>query len=117
MKLKRTLFCFLLSSSFLISGCQQDEGKGDYSGVSDLIADRNKARYEVKEKPPSRPNTQRKTAPQTKPSRTKEEELSYVVLYEQEVDIIGSDSGRTLAKGVAYVNKKGQIVRIKILKE
>ena len=117
MKSKRVLFLCVLGLVFLISACGEENGVDDFSGVSDLIADRNKARYEVKENPPAKKNSPRSPSPQAKSSTSKEDELSYVILYEQDVDIIGSDSGRTLAKGVAYVNKKGQIVRIKLLKE
>lgn len=123
MKSGKIICCFFLVSFFLVSACQDgDESKskkGDYSGVSNLIADRNKARYETVEKP-----SQRKTAKTVSTSKSrkeqskpKKEELATAILYEQKVKIVGSDSGRTLAKGVAYVNKKGQIVRIKLIKE
>lgn len=39
---------------FLISSCSDEKNKDSFSGVSDLIADRNKARYEVAKKPPQR---------------------------------------------------------------
>ena len=107
---------------FLISACQDEKGKGDYSGVSDLIAERNKARFEKAKNTPKKSTTSKKRivnkTPITKPdSNLNKEELSSIILYKEEVEIVGSDSQRILAKGVAYVNKKGQIVRIKILKE
>jgi hypothetical protein len=90
--------------------------------LSELIFERNKARHELAEKKSIR-NTDSKPV-EDKISKSKiesnsqsEEEISSVVLYEEKVDIIGSKSRRTLSKGVAYIDKKGQIVRIKILKE
>lgn len=117
------LFCFsCLFLFFLISACQDDkEKKNDYSGVSDLIFERNKARHERAEKTPVK-NINSKSQEENIITSKQEsdsiaEEISSIVLYEEKVDIIGSDSRRALARGVAYINKKGQIVRIKILKE
>ncbi len=113
-------FCLLLL--FLASACQDGkEKKEDYSGVSDLISERNKARHVAVEKDTVK-NTYSKSVEEnistSKPEPDpKAEDFSSIALYEEKVDIIGSDSQRTLAKGVAYVNKQGQIVRIKILKE
>ncbi len=117
------IFCYIcLVLFFLILACQDDkETKNDYSGVSDLISERNKSRYDTAEKNPlktvgSKP-TEEKINTSKQESDSKTEEVLSIVLYEEKVDIIGSESNRTLAKGVAYINKKGQIVRIKILKE
>lgn len=117
------LFCFIgLLLLFLISACRNDdEKKNDYSGLSNLISDRNKARRETAEKTPVK-NTGSKSGSENvvaskRESDTQAEEISSIVLYEEKVDIIASKSNRPLAKGVAYINKKGQIVRIKILQE
>ena len=111
-----------MSLFFLISACSDEKKNDNFSGVSDLIADRNKARYDVAKKPSQKKAVTRKTI--TGKSRTldsssksKKEEISSIVLYEQNIEIVGADSRRIMAKGVAYVNKKGQIVRIKILRE
>ncbi len=112
------LFCLF----FLLSACQDDKEKNDYSGVGELISDRNKARYEMAKNSSRKSSSSKKiTANKTKPlkfeSKSKKEEISSIVLYEEDIEVVGSKSGRTLAKGVAYINKKGQIVKIKILKE
>ncbi len=113
----------ILALVFLSSGCQDDNGKDDYSGVSDLIADRNKARYHQAERSsgkPDRPDTtplEKETSSRLESEASRNEALSSIALYEEDVEIIGSASGRSLAKGVAYINKNGQIVRIKILKK
>ena len=107
---------------FLISACQDEKGKDDYSGVSELIAGRNNARYQVVENPPkksasSTKRTTNKTNTSKSVSTSQKEELSTIILYEEVVEIVGSKSGRTLAKAIASINKKGQIVKIRILKE
>jgi len=115
------LLFFLLSLFFLISACQdkndEQKKKNDFSGMAGLIADRNKARYDVAENPPTQKTTKRKLIRKTKTAEEKKELLATAILYEQKIKVVGSDSGRTLATGVAYINKKGQIVRIKITKE
>jgi hypothetical protein len=116
--------CVLLF--FLASACTEDkEKKEDFSGVSDLISERNKARHVTVEKfpaqdagPKSAPKSEEETITIPKQeSGPRAEEVSSIVLYEERVDIVVSESRRTLAKAVAYINKQGQIVRIKILKE
>jgi len=107
---------------FLISACDDEKGKNDYSGVSKLIAERNKARYETKEHSSEKSVTKRKTTiseTSSSPSKntSKKDKLSSIILYEEDVEIVGAKSQRTLAKGVAYINKKGQIVKIKLSKK
>jgi hypothetical protein len=122
MKSQKKILFAMFGIFFLISGCQNEDQKDDYTGVSDLISERNKIRYQKSEKPLKRIVTPKKiTTNDTnaiKPeSISKEEELSSIVLYEQDVEIVNSKSNKVLAKGVAYINKKGQIVKIKILKK
>lgn len=122
MKSKKKILFAVMGVFFLVSACQDDQKKGNYSGVSDMIAERNKARFDNAENPPkkrvvSKKRTTSKSSTSKSTSSSKKEELLSIILYEEDVAIVGSDSGRTLAKGVAYINKKGQIVRIKILKE
>ncbi|MBU1340856.1 MAG: hypothetical protein KKE44_24595 [Proteobacteria bacterium] len=116
MKSGKKILYAVLGLFFLISACRDDNKKNDYSGVSDLISERNKARYEVAENPPKK-RTTNKTNTSAPEVTSENEALSSIVLYEEDVEIVASKSQRILAKGVAYVNKKGQIVRIKIIKE
>ncbi len=116
------LLCLTLGLSLLISACSDEKEKGDYSGVSELIAGRNKARYDVAEKPSQKKQVvQKRVAGQSSPTaqrqKTKPEQINSVVLFEQNIDIVGTDSQKRLAKGVAYINKQGQIVRIKIIRD
>ena len=105
----------------LISGC--DDGKDDYSGFSELVAQRNEARKSISgqnaKKSKSDPKTLdhgAKEAGSTAKSKQKES-VSSIVLYERKIDIIDTSSNVQLAKGIAYLNKEGQIVRIKVIKE
>jgi len=119
-------FFFIFLGMFLLisASCQGEKEENDYSVVSQLISDRNSARYNAveKQRQKSKKSKDSKTEAANRPNvsksstDSKKEELSAVILYEEGVEILASKSGRTLAKGVAYINKKGQIVRIKILK-
>ncbi len=117
------IFLYLLMSLFLlISACSDENKKDDFSGVSDLIANRNKARYDAAKKSSQKKDVTRKKITGSSntsvlSSNSKKEEISSIILYEQDIEIMGTKSRRIMAKGVAYVNKKGQIVRIKILRE
>jgi hypothetical protein len=120
----RKLFVYVLAILFflILTSCEDKKKDNDFSGVSRLIADRNKARYENTEKsipnqkPTSKKEIIKKNSTVKSESSSKEKELSSIVLYEENVKILGSKSGKTLAKGVAYINKQGQIVKLKIIK-
>ena len=129
MRAKNCFVYLLLGFIFLFfSSCQDENEKNDFSGVGRLIASRNKARYDAAEKLPqkeqsvdktnvSKKNTTDRTNDLKSESNSRQEKLSSIVLYEEKIKILGSKSGRTLANGVAYINKKGEIVKIKILKK
>ena len=117
------IFLWFFASLMCLSliSCQNDKKDDDFSGVSTLIANRNKSRYEVadsamQEKNETSNKTNDKVNSVKSGSKSKREKLSSIVLYKENVKILGSKSGRTLAKGVAYINKQGDIVKIKILK-
>ncbi len=122
MKLANCFWIAFLGLFFLVSACQDEKEKNDYSGVSKLIAERNKARYHAAEDSPKKSvSSTKRTTSKTNTSKSvsplKKEELSTIILYEEVVEIVGSKSGKTLAKAIASINKKGQIVKIRILKE
>ena len=128
MRAKNCFVYLLLGFVFLIfSSCQDENENNDFSGVGKLIASRNKARYDAAEKLPpkeqsidkinvSEQNTTDRTNALESEPNSRQEQLSSIVLYEEKIKILGSKSGRILANGVAYINKKGEIVKIKILK-
>jgi hypothetical protein len=121
MKSRTVFLCIFLGVFLLVSACRDEREKKDYSGFSKLIAERNQARQKGVENSPENSGHSKKTSTNNTrssnaPSASKKEKLSSIILYQEDVDIVGSKSQRTLAKGVAYLNKQGQIVRIKILK-
>ncbi|WP_300457708.1 hypothetical protein [Desulfobacula sp.] len=122
MKSRVFFLCAVFLGGLLVSACQEEREKNDYSGFSKLIAERNKARHKgvensLENKESSKKTSTNNTGSSTSSSTEKKEKLSSIILYQEDVKIVGSKSQRTLAKGVAYLNKQGQIVRIRILKE
>ena len=121
MKLRTIFLCMVLGGLFLVSACQDEREKKDYSGFSKLIAERNSARQKgvensLENRGRSKEMPTNNTRGSDASSALNKEKFSSIILYEEDVEILGSESQRTLAKGVAYLNKQGQIVRIKILK-
>lgn len=115
------LSIFLMVMLFFCAGCSEDQ-KGDYKGVSELITSRNQARSSIKKKPGSTTASEQKetSAAEQHPDqqgvsgRQDEEEISPIILYEEKVIIVSQSSDKKLAEGIAYINKQGQIVRLKI---
>jgi len=105
----------------LLTAC--DDRKDEYSGLADLVAERNEARKSLSEQTVRKKNLDRQDAKDGLKEDTaivrslKKEEISSVVLYEKQIEVVDSSSRMAIAKGVAYMNKEGQIVKIKILKE
>lgn len=107
----------IFSSTFLVAvfvylffaGCGRDDG--DYEGVGKLVSDRNSARL-------ARDSSKKKSAGsgESLPSEIKEGAQSGDVLLEEEVQVVGLSSGKILAKGTAFLDKKGKIVNIRIRK-
>ncbi len=115
----------LLFSVFLIltcAGCNDDSEK--FSGVSKLIAQRHQARLDHAGQEAAQQAAQAggkdsvgKPSPGAAGENTgKPSDTRYALeeLYQKEVEIIDSSSGTSLAKGLATVDKHGQIIKIKI---
>lgn len=100
-----TAACLCLFLTAFAAGCEKEQNKKDeaFQGVGQLISDRNKARYNAAEK---------EAGGSTKDSQAQKESMSN--LYEENVEIVSSSTNRTLGKGVAYLDKEGKIVYIKI---
>ena len=113
------LILFIVSLMAVLPACNSEDD--NYSGVGKLIADRNKMRYQLAEETG---NNKGKTGPsdQSIDSVSKDaseqlarkKELSTNVLNEKKIVIIDSSSGKPLGQGVAYVNQKGEIIKIKL---
>lgn len=113
------LISFLVFFVAVLPSCKNEDD--NYSGVGKLIADRNKMRYRLAEE---RENNKGKTRPSNQKNDSvskdalervaRKKELSTNVLDERQIVIVDSSSGTPLAQGVAYLNKQGKIVKIKL---
>lgn len=117
----RVLTVGFLLLALAAAGCSQEE-KSDYKGVSDIISNRNKARRSVGkypsksfDEPLDQDRGDASTAVQSDRQQEEGEEIQSIILYEEEVTIVSEVSRKELARGVAYINKQGQIVRLKIV--
>ncbi len=98
----------------LLPACE--DKKEDYTGFSNLVAERAAARQSVSEEKAREKHKESPGLDAKKDSaktRQTEEKVS-PILYEREVQIVDTSSQKALAKGVAYINKQGQIVKIKL---
>lgn len=113
--MRRILFLACLLLFFACSSCE--DGKEDYSGLSELVAQRQKARKALAGKT-SDPSDSKSVTQTTKPGTgDKKEDRRSGSLYKKEVEIIDAISGTPLGKGIAYLDKEGDIIKIKIKKE
>ncbi len=115
------VLCCLFFSVLVLSAC--DDKKDGFSGLSDLVKERQGIRQTLSEKT-ARKNALEKQGAKADPKEDtvidrvkKKEEMSAIVLYERDIEVVDSFSQQPLAKGIAYLNKEGQIVKIKIIKE
>nr|WP_320190075.1 hypothetical protein [uncultured Desulfobacter sp.] len=113
------LISFLVFLMAVLSSC---EGEDDnYSGVGKLIADRNKMRYQLADetgnnKGTTGPSDQNidSVAKDGSENVALQKKLSTNVLDEKKIVIVETASGKPLGQGVAYLNQKGEIVKIKL---
>jgi hypothetical protein len=116
------LISFLVFVMALLSAC---EGEDDnYSGVGKLIADRNRMRHHLAGEAGNSENdkgdigsSNQKTdsgAGNATEKAASKPQLSTNVLAEKKIVIMDTASGKPLGQGVAYVDKQGNIVKIKL---
>ena len=112
-------FVVCISVLCLLSACDRKEDQ--YAGLSDLVTDRQEVRKTISEE-----NAQKKKlekvlkndqSDSNLSSSDAEEVISPVVVYEKQIEILDSASKIPLAKGVAFMNKSGQIVKIKVYRK
>ncbi len=96
---------------FFLAACE--EKKDPYSGFSNLVAERQELRKAISKEREQEKNT----TPESEKPKSVKTDRSATVLYEKQIEITDSVSGKPLAKGIAYLTKEGNITRIKILKE
>lgn len=115
----RALAFVIAGLFFLIGGCE-DKKEDPYSGLSNMVAERNEARRLIKEDNLSKKTgvrVNKKDPPAVDQPVKKQGDMSAAIIYERPVEITDSESGLEIAKGVAYLNKEGKIVRIKLVEE
>ncbi len=93
-------------------GCNSEKESEEYKGVGKLMAERNRARYASAERKTSKGGSSRKTDLTPKKRGGASE-----IIIEENVRIISTASGRTLAKGIVYLDKGGKIMNIKVIKD
>lgn len=102
---------------FVLSVCACNEKEDPYSDLSRLVAERNEARKAIARER----KLMEKDAPGAIQSKKKgvpkKGDVATVALVERKVSITDSNSGTVMARGVAYLDKSGKIVRIKIIKD
>lgn len=100
--------CLCLFLTAFATGCEKEKKKKDeaFQGVGRLISERNKARYD---------SAGQGSTGGSRDSGAGKEPMS--TLYEEKVEIVSTSSNRTLGKGVAYLDKEGKIVYIKITRK
>ena len=117
MSLGRALVWLLVMLALLFPGCE-NEKKDPYSGLSRIVAERNEARRVISDQKAREkggaPKANRSTTQSS--AAGKKNVSSGSSLSERQVLIVDAVSGNRIAKGVAYLNENGKIVRIKILK-
>jgi hypothetical protein len=115
MKLRQILGCLLLGL-MVLPAC--DDKRDDFSGLSGLVEERNEVRQALSKK-----NSQEKVLEGKTPSSVsldmekKNTGVSPVILYERNVEVVDSATKKSLIKGIAYLNKEGQVVKIKIIRD
>lgn len=116
MKWVKLILTGLICFCFFVTAACKEKNEDDFSGVANLISDRNKARYSRAGKSVSENNQADEKPEKQIASKTpiKKEPLPSPALSKKEVQIIDAQSGSILGKGTAYINNDGNIVQLKL---
>ncbi|WDP91419.1 MAG: hypothetical protein HUN04_17615 [Desulfobacter sp.] len=108
---------FLLAAA-TTAGCDRD--KEQFSGLSEMVAERHQVRRSLSDEDGGTGKVGKKAGESTEiagdPAQPGKE-LASGILFEKQIQILDAQSKTPLAKGVAYLDKQGRIVRIKIIKK
>ena len=109
---KRNLL-FIFFAAIVICGCSGDKNEDDYKVIGEMIAARNKARQK---KSLSTSNEQQAESSKSDvPSETAGNDKK-IMMFEEEVDIISTSTGKVIARATAYLDRSGKIINIRIKK-
>ncbi|SLM28857.1 conserved exported hypothetical protein [Desulfamplus magnetovallimortis] len=114
--IKASLF-LVASAMLLLNACSNDESTGDYSGVGKLISDRNKARIRKAASDSQEQNSTDQSSSFNDGSEdASSERITPGLTFEENVKIVSESSGKTIARAIAYLDKSGRIINIRIMK-
>ncbi|PIE61215.1 MAG: hypothetical protein CSA29_04525 [Desulfobacterales bacterium] len=111
----RVIFFFIFVSGIL-AGCSEDE---KFSGFSEMVAGRQQVRQEISGNNVDKQTNQAESEDSNVARSHKyidPDKLSLGHLFEKKIEIIDTSSKITLAQGIAFLDKQGRIVRIKIIR-
>jgi len=114
-------FTIIVLGLCLLGAC--DSEKDQYAGLSEMVADRQEVRKNIAQDNQRKKSLEeiweggKQSSDRASHRKNESKPTSSVVVYEKQVEIWDSDSKRPLAKGVAYMNKSGQIVKIKVYRK
>ena len=109
----------MVTGLWLLPAC--DKEKDQYAGLSDLVAERQDVRESISEETAKKKkltHLQKGEKERTSAGTNRNDApVSSVVVYEKQIEILDSETKIPLAKGIAYMNKSGQIVKIKVYRK
>lgn len=114
--IENRIISLILISFFLLlcSGCSdKPDDQADYKGVGKLVADRNEARMASAANRQNRETGSGDDAQGVKINQGRSTE----VIIEEEARIVSAASGRIMATATVFLDKKGNIINIRIKKE
>ncbi len=120
MKLKKrrlTIIFFILILTITV-GCSKEEENEEYSTVSNMIVERNKARFSraAQDASSSKKLVDNETPLQDDDIATiqKERQKIPAITFEENVKIVSESSGEVIGTGIASLDKSGRIVSIRV---
>ena len=120
MKMGSAFLGFFISM-VLLCGC--DDKKDGFAALSGMVGERNEIRQAISEKTAREKSLDKQNLKAGDKEDTaiggmkNTQAVSPGVVYERDIEVVDSSSRMALAKGIAYLNKDGQIVKIKIIRK
>lgn len=120
MKVKkiRLALLFFVFALILVTGCNKEEEKEEpYSTVSNMIAERNKARFSRAAQDSSSKRAvgnEPVLSDEIPPAAQSERAKLPGITIEENIKIVSERSGKTIGTGIAYLDKSGKIITIRV---
>jgi hypothetical protein len=98
-----------------------EEKQDPYPGFSNMVAERHEVRKAIsREKEKERERDQAagvKDQPSSPPAPDRDPRAASTLLYEKQVEITDAVTRKPIARAIAYLDRDGQIVRIRIIRQ